>query len=349
MPAPPTNDAGEAPGAAVIAAYSILYRGHILFGFCFDPPIPRRGFYWFDARDDKEDDEPQELQEPQEPDEGDGGKIAQENVQPVAEEAVEEPAEDQANGRAEVVPGDDEPAQDMSYILLSNADLLRWKYASIAVLENGLAQEGFINLRKDDSDCRFDLLSLPDFLVDRAANWPTRYLDLQRFSKRHIPFWIAFWALGFFYGSIHQLAWYAPFKTSAEEILWKISGFAIIGAAPLITLHMQYIYLDQIMDSVSKVVRVWSRRLGKDGPRPRPRPRRPKTEWEKMIEKYGKILIRSEIQVLQAVSLTYIVTTGACYLAARSYLIVECFINLFYLDAHAFQVPRWTQYFISAK
>lgn len=46
-----------------------------------------------------------------------------------------------------------------------------------------------------------------------------------------MPFIVAFMSSGIIYGSIHLLGWNAPFITSAQMIIWKMSALILVGSS----------------------------------------------------------------------------------------------------------------------
>lgn len=65
----------------------------------------------------------------------------------------------------------------------------------------------------------------PDLLVDRAHNLP-QFEDYERY----ISFYFGFGLVSFIYGALHCLAWNAPFTSTAETILWRLSSVAIAAS-----------------------------------------------------------------------------------------------------------------------
>ena len=84
-----------------------------------------------------------------------------------------------------------------------------------------------------------------DILKWRIPNWQAELnysigafiigeYDLDRES---VAFIVAATAAGLMYGGIHLLAWNAPFSSSAQRILWRLSGIVIAASGPSLLLQ----------------------------------------------------------------------------------------------------------------
>jgi len=111
---------------------------------------------------------------------------------------------------------------------------------------------------------------------------------------------------GLSYGGLHIVAWAAPFASSAEMYLWRISSLAI-AVSGFVVLGMKL--LSEACDCHSK----------------------------KLSDIMGIVLIVWTVVVAMPFGLLYVL--------ARGYLVVECFINIAHLPDSVYQVPAWSQYF----
>lgn len=202
----------------------------------------------------------------------------------------------------------------IDWILLSRADVERWRLASLTTIK-------FVD---DTGDSCFDQVARltaigyrNSLLASRARNWPSVFLRKwqSEHAKEFIGFWGPFILAGLSYGGIHLLAWYAPLRHPFEVQLWIISGISISASAPIVPVLLLMLNF-----------------------------------WLKVSEPLigqGDSIVLSFFLLTLAISRVALLFLGLCgllYLFARVFLIVECFINLFYVDVHVFSVPKWTQY-----
>jgi hypothetical protein len=108
------------------------------------------------------------------------------------------------------------------------------------------------------------------------------------------------------YGGLHLLAWNGPFVNPSEQILWRISSFVLVGAIvmPPYLLVMGFLIISM--------------------------------KGAECAQGVQSTLIRPFYASLLVVSLVYV--------AARLYLVVECFINLAHLPDEVFKQPEWSVY-----
>ena len=111
---------------------------------------------------------------------------------------------------------------------------------------------------------------------------------------------ISIFLASLFYGGIHLIAWNRAFRTTAEAVLWKLSGIGIIA------IGVTYPVVSHFVD-------------------------------HRRNSPLGKILslILAVVFVLEIFF----------YIFCRTYIIVECFLDLIHLPDSAFQVSSWSQYF----
>lgn len=167
---------------------------------------------------------------------------------------------------------------------------------------------------------QFDSINQPisqnlgkECLTDRARNTP-----LIQDEERHAMMW-HFWAgvtlVGILYGGLHLTAWFAPMPETART-LWRASGVIVTGTGllwlPVVTCVVLH---ENWRDDEST--------------------RRGALYWT--FEMCGKVCV--------PYFLTYAVALAMLYVAARIFLVVECFLNVRHLPSSTFQVPTWSQYF----
>ncbi|KAL8683913.1 MAG: hypothetical protein Q9186_000124 [Xanthomendoza sp. 1 TL-2023] len=145
-------------------------------------------------------------------------------------------------------------------------------------------------------------------LIERYKNWPN---DPEFLAG---PFISGFIAAAIFYGGLHILAWSAHFRSSYEQLFWRISACLVVGGLPVIyTLLLSSLWVRDIYHDRGCL---WS------------------SPWSRFIRDVLRCFLwGSSLLVLVA------------YIAARAYLVVECFINLSHLPAGVFDMPKWSAYF----
>ncbi|KAF2086759.1 hypothetical protein K490DRAFT_43717 [Saccharata proteae CBS 121410] len=135
---------------------------------------------------------------------------------------------------------------------------------------------------------------------------------------------MGFTLAGALYGGLHLIAWDAPFSSASEKYLWRASGIILVSSGPGCALLL--------------AIRTWYLRGI--------------IEWrDEPLRNHDSFLVRTIVLGFQSwVGGGYYVTSGLLvtffllYMAARAYLVVECFINVANLPASVFEIPSWTQY-----
>ena len=131
---------------------------------------------------------------------------------------------------------------------------------------------------------------------------------------------------GLLYGGLHLLAWKMPFASRAECILWRFSGLFIISTG------LSFTGLKGFFKAYSKA--------------------RSKA-YNKAYNVYDsarKITVDDSLyshSFMFVLVFTYLVSFTLClgYLLARTFLVVECFLQLSRLPASAYETPEWSAYF----
>ncbi|KAH5025437.1 hypothetical protein HBI82_185340 [Parastagonospora nodorum] len=111
---------------------------------------------------------------------------------------------------------------------------------------------------------------------------------------------------GLLYGGLHLTAWNAPMPHTAK-LLWRTGGVLIALSGPA-CLPVVFHHLWQ-SHRVRRFVDTWCMKL------------------------------------LRYSVICHILLVTIAYVAARIFLVVECFINVLHLPASTFEVPQWSQYF----
>ncbi|KAK3503321.1 hypothetical protein B0T13DRAFT_456962 [Neurospora crassa] len=100
----------------------------------------------------------------------------------------------------------------------------------------------------------------PDLLVDRARNLP-RFEDYEQYTSLYFGFGL----VSLIYGALHCLAWNAPFTSTAETILWRLSSVAIAASGVFVVAlsawqkYPPFRYLSFIMDVVDFMTSLWKK------------------------------------------------------------------------------------------
>ena len=119
---------------------------------------------------------------------------------------------------------------------------------------------------------------------------------------------------GLLYGGLHLLAWKMPFASRAECILWRFSGLFIISTGLGFT----------GLKGAFKAIEVY------DSARKHP---------------ISKSWLASYVVLLKVFAIPFLFTFCLVYLLARTFLVVESFLQLFRLPASAYETPAWSVYF----
>lgn len=189
----------------------------------------------------------------------------------------------------------------------------------------------------------------------RTRNWP-------RFETSDPLRLFSFFSLSALYGGLHCLAWNAHFPSPAERVMWRASSIVLLTAAfPALASVFLYTSGPYLKDELD------ADRSEKELPA-LPLLERPR--WY-IIAVTGSIKsaarafrhreLRSRLvyiskayfsprgilyKLINALLVATITLSMALILAARTYLIVECFIQLAHLPpGPIFTVPNWAAYF----
>ena len=177
-------------------------------------------------------------------------------------------------------------------IKLSSEEINRWKMAWRAV-------PAFPEISAQD-ETRF-----PAVLTSRTKDGPKMGVLLKDYSIA-----LYFGAAASMYGGLHLLAWFSHFKSSTEQMLWRVSASVVTGGIPI------GILLSLLSDQCKRKL------------------------WEGHPRFLVGLLLFTSILLLGLA----LGAVGAAYIPARAYLVAECFINLSYLSAEVFDIPSWTAY-----
>ena len=152
-------------------------------------------------------------------------------------------------------------------------------------------------------------------VCDSMPHWPlTLFLkesDLLRMGYRRDNINSVLLGLivsGLLYGGLHLLAWEMPFTSRAECILWRFSGIFIISTGLGFTGLTGLLKAHGVFKSDFHV---------------------------------GKISDR--LSTVFSTATLFLLCLG--YLLARTFLVVECFLQLSRLPASAYETPAWSVYF----
>ncbi|KAH7094861.1 hypothetical protein FB567DRAFT_511241 [Paraphoma chrysanthemicola] len=152
------------------------------------------------------------------------------------------------------------------------------------------------------------------------GNTADRELDNWRHSTFASPeevFASSMYFVGSLYGGCHLFAWYGPFPTMAQRILWRISCCIIVSPILLaLSVFLAKIVLENLIMPHKKLFRWLPSRV------------RRRELWSPL----------PDLAILGIMVFLFIHT------AARLYLVVECFINIAYLPEDVFKEPRWSRY-----
>ncbi|KHE85479.1 hypothetical protein GE21DRAFT_1348871 [Neurospora crassa] len=243
-------------------------------------------------------------------------------------------------------------------VVIQYSDIIRWqlalKYAQSHPIF--LARDMYIDVPQDT-------------FTDRVRNLP-RFQDY----NHYLPLFIGFGFVGLIYGGLHCVAWNAPFTTSIERILWRISSITIAATGVLVACVFSWTELPPFWQEPIDIFLSIADFLGHhilDNDT---------IQWctgaqlsevlEEFVERHSLYHKNKLIQVpcdmavyllmvpfLSLFFLTlfllclfkvlldiFTVSFGVLYVLARIYLVVISFINLAHLPDSAYQLPQWSRY-----
>jgi hypothetical protein len=177
---------------------------------------------------------------------------------------------------------------------------------------------------------------LNEYIVARVRNWP--------FSKNGgdviegDAYTILFGLLiaGLAYGGLHLLAWNPPVTTTAEVLMWRISGITVtvFGSIPFVGLAALWVFVS--INGYFQKRTFWQK-------------------WKtwasglKGLPKWFAATVTFVISVPVMVSAVLLgfamVAGGLLYVLSRIYLLVECIISIPHLPDSVFQTLTWSKYF----
>lgn len=229
---------------------------------------------------------------------------------------------------------------------LSRGDIQRWKLAARTPVDIEVPQQ---------------------LLATRIRNFPRL-----EFASDQWPLYVGLGLTGFIYGGLHCLAWNAPFPSTAEGLLWRLSSVSITSTGVLMTLVISWnafppfwSYLFGwrssswdigvkkpallLMRFLDKVYDVFPFNLSIVQ----------KLHDKLRVPRFLDIVILTVYSIIYFIFYIFFIFTGPLlkpifdiavilliilYAVARVYLVVECFINLAHLPPSAYQLPQWSQY-----
>lgn len=117
------------------------------------------------------------------------------------------------------------------------------------------------------------------------------------------------------FGALHLISWFAPFRQPMEMQLWRVSATAITCTGPALLLWVQA---------------------------------RLNTEWYLDSSVLGIVIHGREIRIqitpnpifIKVITLSFLLV----FAFARTFIVVECFINLAYIPESALATPKWSRY-----
>jgi hypothetical protein len=142
-----------------------------------------------------------------------------------------------------------------------------------------------------------------------------RYLTGLDLSTSDIIFTAGICAAAALYGCIHLLAWNGPFATMREQWMWRIA--CLIIATPVIA-GLILIVIEQ-SERILRTVLTY-------------------------IKANSYVTRRLNDYLIYHPAVILFATYSLVYVAARAYVIVECFINLARLPPEVYKEPAWSRY-----
>ncbi|KAL2072183.1 hypothetical protein VTL71DRAFT_11526 [Oculimacula yallundae] len=223
------------------------------------------------------------------------------------------------------------------HLHLSAIDVLRWQLASARAQTLDVSQSrGFWSDQRIVSRCKngFQFTGLSP--RDRLLAWSILVLA------------------SIIYGGLHALAWYVTFGSHTERFLWRLSASSVMSYGFVATV---YLFLDEfyealdlfsiIVPSDSSSMRenffnVQRRLLETLGLEKYLFSKNPIIRWCSKLQAGLLVLVCCVARILFLWATFF---GSFLYLAARVYLVVECFISLFRSPPDLYEKPVWASYF----
>ncbi|EGO57533.1 hypothetical protein NEUTE1DRAFT_129457 [Neurospora tetrasperma FGSC 2508] len=211
-----------------------------------------------------------------------------------------------------------------------------------------------------------------DTFTDRVRNLP-RFQDYDH----NIPLFIGFGVVGLIYGGLHCVAWNAPFTTSVERILWRISSITIAATGVLVACvfswtklppfwheqsHTIWDIYDFLGDTSRKgsllgIILSWCTGAKLATMLERLVKRQPLYKNNRLVKvlcdtALWALLLPYVLLLPLTILLLYLLKVlrdiftilfMVLYVLARIYLVVISFINLAHLPDSAYQLPQWSR------
>lgn len=188
-------------------------------------------------------------------------------------------------------------------ITLSPVDVRRWT----------LAAELFLETAVENGDCYPRGFQYNGSVTDRIRNMPPfdldPYIGFGFCDEINFSELAVLNAAGILYGGLHALAWTAPFSSTAQRLLWRISSAFVMCFGPSVALVILVIACRH---------KIWTPLTG-----------RPLGLCWRTTRLLGLIVFCAFMG----------------YVVARAYLVIECFISLFDSPVGVYDVPAWSLYF----
>lgn len=242
---------------------------------------------------------------------------------------------------------------EMPRIVIQYSDIIRWQ------LSLGLGQ--------------YDLFMPPkDSLTDRVRNLP-RFQDYDNY----LTLFIGFGFVGLIYGGLHCVAWNAPFTTSIERILWRISSITIAVTGVLVACVFSWTRFPPFWQEPTELFNDIYEFVGTTFAKPNfeeilllctgaklalmPQnfiKRQPIYQNNRLVKvlcetAYWTLILPCIFLIGLIIFLIYLfkvlldiftILFMVLYVLARIYLVVISFINLAHLPDSAYQLPQWSRY-----
>ena len=146
-----------------------------------------------------------------------------------------------------------------------------------------------------------------DCVTDRVSDLPPLDLDPNHLDWHLL---LAFNISSMLYGGLHALAWNSDFGSDSRKFLWRLSTIGVMGFFAISTLIL---YIERMLFH------------------------KPKAE---------NMALKASHFVLYRLELAGIMFCAGflTFLAARTYLLVECYITLTDLPKEAYNMPQWTRF-----
>ena len=174
---------------------------------------------------------------------------------------------------------------------------------------------------------------LNEYIVARVRNWPLSYGSCVESESDATYILFSLFFSGLAYGGLHLLAWNPPVTTTAQVLMWRISGITVAVFGVMILLGLAIIAASFATCEYVTGTACWEWLTRELNGRP---------GW--LVAVAGSI--NYAVKVIMVVGLCVVMYGGPLlYVWSRVYLVAECIASIPRLPDSVFETVSWSKYF----